>query len=92
MKLDGQIQNAVIGIAFLVIFVPGNIWLQGRWNPRPPPDRYRKDDGLFVTFWNLFDESKFTPEAIEYHRRALRAMPLTVLAFAVGWVVLDSIW
>jgi len=59
----------------------------------PPRSRYRRDGGVpWVGFWNLFDESVFTPEAIEFHRRRLLAIPFIIAGFVLGWIILDSIW
>jgi hypothetical protein len=93
MTLDGTISNLSAAAIFLAAFVLGGNWIEHRWNPRPPLDRYRKDGGIpLVGFWNVFDESKFTPEAIEFHRRRLRATPIFLSIFALVWVVLDLIW
>ena len=59
----------------------------------PPQSRYRRDGGTpWVAFWNLFDSSTFTPEAIEFHRRRLLAIPFLLVAFFAGWLLLDWIW
>jgi hypothetical protein len=91
MQLDGSISNLPAGLVFLAVFVVGGNWLERKNNP--PPAKYRKDGGLpWIGFWNLFDESKFTPEAIEYHRRRLRSMPYFIAAFVLGWILVDLIW
>jgi hypothetical protein len=93
MKIDGTIGSSVAFGLFLAAFVLGGNWLEARRNPRPPITNYRKDGGMpWVAFWNLFDESKFTPQAIEFHRRRLRAIPILLAAFAVGWLILDFVW
>jgi len=93
MKLDGTISNPWVFISFLAAFVLGANWIESKRNPRQPLGRYRRNGRMpFVGFWNLFDPTVFTPEAIEHHRRRLRAIPFFILAFAVGWVVLDLLW
>ena len=94
MTLDGTISNGPAALGFLAIFVIGGNWIHARWNPAPPPEKYRKDGrtSSWIGFWNLFDESTFTPDAIEYHRRRLVAIPFLLMAFATGWLILDSIW
>ena len=93
VTLNGTISNIPAGIAFLVIFVLGGNWIEARRNPMPPRSRYRRDGGTpWVAFWNLFDESTFTPEAIEFHRNRLLAIPFVIAALAIGWVILDWIW
>jgi hypothetical protein len=37
-----------------------------------------------VAFWNLFDEKRFTAEAIAYHRRMLRFMGESLIALVIG--------
>jgi hypothetical protein len=91
MKLDGSISSLPAGVVFIAAFVILVNWIA--WKRNPPPAKYRKDGGLpFVGFWNLFDESKFTPEAVEYHRRRLRSIPVTLGALVIGWVLFDLIW
>jgi hypothetical protein len=93
MPLDGQINNSVAFWGWLAAFVVGANWHAARTNPRPPLSRYRKDGGLpWVAFWNLFDSDKFTPEAIEFHRRTIRSIPLYLGVFAAGWLLLDMLW
>jgi hypothetical protein len=93
MTLNGTISNHLVGLVFLVAFAVGSNWIERRRNPRPPWSRYRKDGGIpLVAFWNMFDESKFTPEAIEFHRRRLLAIPVLLAVFALGWLILDLIW
>ena len=93
MKLNGTIESLPAFVTLLVTLFVGGNWIEARRNPRPPLSRYHKDGGTpWVAFWNVFDESKFTPEAIEYHRRRLRSIPAFLLIFALGWLILDLIW
>ena len=93
MKIDGQISNSAALVAFIAILVIGGNWVLMRWNPRPPTSRYRKDGGPgFVAFWNMFDESIFTAEAIEYHRKLFRALPVALVAMVALWLAFDLFW
>ena len=81
---------SVVYVAAFVIL--GNLIL-ARLNPRPPTERYRLDGGTpWVAFWNLFDKTVFTPEAIDYHRRTLVAIPVVLGTFVFGWLLLGLIW
>ena len=93
MTLNGSITNLPAFIAFLAVLVLGGNWIEAKRNPMPPWERYRKDGRQpWVAFWNLFDDSVFTPEAIEFHRRRLKAIPVFAAVFALGWLILDAIW
>ena len=93
MKLDGTIGNLWVAGVFIVAFGIGASWVEARRNPQPPLERYRRDGRApWVAFWNLFDESVFTPEAVQYHRRLLQAIPVVAFGFALGWVILDLLW
>jgi len=92
MKLDGSIDNPVAIFALLAVVTVGAYWLNSR-APRPPTAQYRKDGGIpWVTFWNMFDTERFTPQAIAYHKWILRMTPLVLLAFVLGLLLLDLVW
>jgi len=93
MVLNGEVGSTPAFLAFLAIFLLGGNWIERRLNPMPPQSRYRRDGTTpWVAFWNLFDESVFTPEAIEFHRRRLISIPCFLAAFVAGWLLLDWIW
>jgi hypothetical protein len=40
-----------------------------------------------VAVWNVFDETRFTQEGIEYHRRVIRFMGQTLVVFVVALIL-----
>jgi hypothetical protein len=92
MRLNGSISNPVPIYVLMVVVTVGAYWLNAK-APRPPIARYRKDGGIpWVALWNMFDKTRFTPEAIAYHRWILKRTPLFLLAFLLGLFLLDLIW
>lgn len=93
MVLDDTIQNHVALYAYFGIFALTWHFIVLKRNPRPPRSRYRRDGKTpWVAFWNLFDESVFTPEAIKYHRGIVKSMPLFVMSFLVTYFLVAQIW
>ena len=92
MRLNGSISNSVPIYVLMAVVTVGAYWLNAK-APRPPTARYRKDGGIpWVSFWNLLDTKRFTPEAVAYHKRILKTMPLFLLAFLLGLLLHDLIW
>ena len=93
MKLNGTVESLPAFVVFIAAYVLAANLIEHKRNPRPPLAKYRKDGGVhWVGFWNLFDESIFTAEAIEFHRRRLLFVPFALVALVVGWLILDLIW
>jgi hypothetical protein len=94
MRLDGTINNMPVALTCLIGFVICGIWFERRWNPMPPPERYQRDPKRLplVAFWNLLDESRWTPEGVTFHRKRMLFSFWTIVVFACGWLLLDTIW
>ena len=94
MALDGRIESEVAFWVWGAVLVFGGNWLHDRWNPRPPRELYRKDGGFpwAPWFWEVYDESKYTAEAIEYHRRSRKAWPVAFATLVASYLLLDLIW
>lgn len=93
LVLDGSIDQPILSWAYIVGFLVVGNWIAFKRNPRPPVARYRKDGGVpWIAPWNLFDESKLTPEAIAYNRRSIRVVMILFFTFLGGWLVLDWLW
>lgn len=94
MTLDGSISSPVAGIAFFALFLVGANWLERRWNPQPPRERYlrRPDEVPLVAFWNLLSTEKWTDEGIRFHKRRMLFIPVALLGFAGMWLLADLIW
>ena len=87
LVLDGSIDQPFLGLVYIIGFLAAGIWIAIKRNPRPPVARYRKDGGVpWIAPWNLFDESKLTPEAIAYNRQSARLVVTLILAFIDGWL------
>ena len=92
MRLNGAISNSVAIYLLMAAVTVGAYWVNSK-APRPPTAHYRKDGGTpWVTFRNAFDAEQFTPEAIAYHKWLVRKVPLFVIGFLLGLLLLDLIW
>jgi hypothetical protein len=94
MRLNGEIGSAAVGLGFLAVFVIVANLVERRLNPQPPRERYLRNpnDLLFVAFWNVLSSEKWTEEGLAFHRRRLQFIPVALLTFGVGWLILDWLW
>lgn len=90
MRLDGSVSNTIVLWAYVIGFVVVGNLVAAKVNPKPK--NYVRRGLPVVAFWNVFSLEKWTPEGVRYHKRALIfAMP-AVIAFVLGYVILDLIW
>ena len=94
MTLDGKIGSRSVFYVLLALLSGISIWLERRWNPQPPRERYLRnpDDALVIAFWNVFSSKKWTEEGLTFHRKRLLFIPMFLGAFFLEWLVIDWLW
>ena len=82
------------GFAYVAAWLTLGNLLEARWNPKPPRERYMKDPNGWplISFWNMFDQKKWTEEGIRYHEKRMLATIVAVPAFILGWLILGWIF
>jgi hypothetical protein len=92
LELDGEIGSIPAFFAFIFAFMIVGNWISFKINPRPPLDRYARKGLPMVAFWNVFSSSKWTPEALRYHKKGCAFAFCALLAFLTGYFFLDLVF